>query len=113
MADRLRVETDLVEVQAPNGVTWTRAPGGSSSPAELLRELTELTKHHVEREWDWWQEGRREQEHDRQWAVLNEWSNGAPEPDDGGDPGAATKAYLDEMDRRTEAERERRARLAA
>ncbi|GEM_PF-6620424 len=113
MADRLRVETDLVQVQAPNGVTWTRAPGGSSSPAELLRELTELTKHHVEREWDWWQKGRREQEHERHWAVLNEWSNGAPEPDDGGDPGAATKAYLDEMDRRTEAEREGRARLAA
>src|SRR5438067_6503972 len=113
MADRPRVETDAVQVQAPNGVTWIRAPGGRSSPADLLRELTELTKHHVEREWDWWQDGRRDQEHDRQWAILNEWDNGAPEPNDGEDPDAAAKAYLDELDRRTAVEREQRARLAA
>src|SRR6266516_2365487 len=113
MADRPRAETDVVQVPAPNGVTWTRAPGGRSSPADLLRELTELTKHHVEREWDWWQDGRRDQEHDRQWAILNEWENGTPERDDGPDPDAAAKAYLDELDRRTEVERERRAELAA
>jgi hypothetical protein len=75
--------------------------------------LTELTKHHVEREWNWWQDGRQDQEHDRQWTILNEWDNGTPERDDGGDPDVAAKAYLDELDRRTEGERERRATLAA
>jgi hypothetical protein len=113
MGKPLHVRTDAVQVVAPNGVTWTRAPEGRSSPEDLLRELTELTKHHVEREWDWWQDGRREQEHDRQWAILHEWDNGAVGPDDGGDPEAAAQAVLDDVDRRVKAERDRRAALAA
>lgn len=107
------VDVKAVQVVAPNGVTWTRIPGGRSSPPDLLRELAELTKGHVEREWDWWQDGRREQEHDRQWAVLSEWNNRASEPEERVDPDAAVKAYLDECDRRFEAERQRRADLAA
>jgi hypothetical protein len=112
VADSRRVSTGALEVRAPNGVVWTRVPDGRSSPSDLLAQLVELRKGHVEREWDWWQDDRREQEHDRQWAVLIEWDNGAPPSPDGQDPDAVAQAYLDEVDLSMEVERRKRADLA-
>jgi hypothetical protein len=77
-----------------------------------LRELADLVKDHVEREWDWWEEGRREKEHERQWAVLGEWDNGAKAPS-GSDPGTAAKACMEDFDRRWEEQRREREVLAA
>jgi hypothetical protein len=112
MADR-RAHAGAIQVQAPNGVVWTRVPDGRSSPADVLRELAELGKGHIERGWDWWQEGRRELEHDRQWAILAEWDNGAPDPPEHRDPEAAATAYREDFDRQLEAERQQRGDLAA
>ncbi|MDO3704041.1 hypothetical protein Q3W71_20450 [Micromonospora sp. C28SCA-DRY-2] len=103
---------DAVQVVAPNGVTWTRIPDGRSSPADLLRELAQLTMNHVEREWDWWQEGRAQQEHDRQWAILGEWDNGASRRKPHQDPEASAEAFLAECDRRHEVEKQQRAARA-
>lgn len=105
-------KTDALTVQAPNGVVWTRKPGGRSSAGDLLRELTDLVKDHIEREWDWWEEGRRDKEHERQWAVLAEWDNGAKDPP-GFDPDAAAKAWMEDFDRRMEEQRRERKALAA
>ena len=101
-----------VQVRAPDGVLWTRVPDGRSSPADLLQELADLGKAHTDREWDWWQEGRREQEHDRQWAVLGEWDNGAPGPTERREHETAA-TYLEDIDRRLEAKRKLRADLVA
>jgi hypothetical protein len=77
-----------------------------------LRELADLVKDHIEREWDWWEEGRRDKEHERQWAVLAEWENGARNPP-GVDLDAAAKAHTEDLDRRMEEQRsEREARAA-
>jgi hypothetical protein len=74
--------------------------------------LVELGKNHVEREWDWWEDGRREREHERQWAILSEWNNGAPKPRMG--KGRDTvQAYLHDVDRDIEAEAQRRVDVAA
>jgi hypothetical protein len=64
-----------IQVTAPSGVTWTRLPGPTSTGAELLRALTNLRGMYsdVSRQWSWWQEGRRDQEHDRVWRILREW----------------------------------------
>lgn len=113
MADLNQAETEVLRVQAPNGVTWTRVAGGRSGSADLLRELAVLGKGHVEREWDWWQDGRREQEHDRQWAVLGEWDNGARERAELAGSDSSIEAYLEDLDRRAEATRQRRVDLAA
>jgi hypothetical protein len=78
----------------------------------LLRELADLAKDHIEREWDWWEEGRRDKEHERQWAVLAEWDNGAKDPP-GIDPDAAAKTYMEDLDRRMAKERREREALAA
>ena len=84
------VRSDALQARAPNGTLWTRRPDGRGSAGDLLRELTDLGKNHIEREWDWWEDGRRDKEHDRQWAVLAEWDNGAKDPPDF-DPEAASK----------------------
>jgi len=105
-------KTEALTVQAPNGVVWTRKPGGQSSADDLLRELADLVKEHVEREWDWWEEGRRDKEHERRWAVLAEWDNGAEDPP-GFDPDAAATAWMEDFDRRGEEQRREREALAA
>src|SRR5215475_11508498 len=102
-----------VQVEAPNGVVWTRIPGGRSTPAELLRQLAEIRKDHVELEWDWWQEGRREQEDERRWAILREWENDAPNRPDEPQAEAAANAYVEDFDRRMKAKERQRVRLAA
>jgi hypothetical protein len=48
-----RAGTTALEVQAPNGVVWTRRPDGRSSQSDLLTQLIDLCKGHIEREWDW------------------------------------------------------------
>lgn len=101
------------QVEAPNGVVWTRIPSGRSTPADLLRQLAELGKDHVEREWDWWQEDRPEHERERQWTILREWENGAPDPPDEQDAEATARAYMTDFDRRMKAKEKQRARLAA
>ena len=103
--------SDAPQVRAPNGVVWTRRPDGRSSAADLLRVLADLGKNHIQREWDWWGDGRRDKEHDRQWAVLAEWDNGAKDPP-GFDPEAASKAYTEVFDRRMEEQRRAREVLA-
>ncbi|GAA2183468.1 hypothetical protein [Micromonospora lupini] len=113
MTDGRRAESDAMQVLAPNGVTWTRIVDGRSSPADLLRELAQLTMGHVEREWDWWQEGRAQQEYDRRWAILGEWDNGAPQREAHQDPEASAEEFLAECDRRDEAKKQQRAARAA
>jgi hypothetical protein len=111
MAGKLE-NNSVLTVQAPNGVVWTRKPGGRSNADDLLRELAELAKGHIEREWDWWEEDRRDKEHERQWAVLGEWDNGAVAPP-GVDPAAAADAYMKDLQRQLEVERAEREVLAA
>jgi hypothetical protein len=107
-----QLRSDVPQVRAPNGVVWTRRPAGRSSAADLLRELADLGKNHIEREWDWWEDGRRDKEYDRQWAVFAEWENGAKDPA-GFDPEAASKAYMEDFHRRMEEQRRAREVLAA
>lgn len=78
-------EATTVRITAPNGVTWTRRPGGSSTGQQLLHALTELQGMYsdVSHRWNWWQEGREEQEHDRVLQVVREWDNGAPSCSEG------------------------------
>lgn len=102
MIDGSCADADTVEVVAPNGVTWTRVAGGRSRPADVLRELTELAKDRVECEWDWWQEGRAEQERARQHAVLGEWDNGADRGKTQQERDAMLAALTAEWDRREE-----------
>ena len=47
------------------------------------------------------------------WAVLGEWDNGAPQPAAHVDSDAVAQTYLDEFDRRREAERQQRADLVS
>jgi hypothetical protein len=51
---------DDLLVTAPDGVAWRRRLGGTTSGAEFLRALEELTGSpgEVASEWNWWQEGR-------------------------------------------------------
>lgn len=103
----------MVQVTAPSGVTWTRRQGGRSTESELLQALEELpTMGHVSRQWNWWQEGRRDQEHDRLWRILDEWDNGVPEVSEE-EAEAFAQAEMDKVDERLEADRRRRADLVA
>jgi hypothetical protein len=106
-------DTSPVQLVASNGVVWTRTPGGRSKPDDLLRILSGFTKGLVEREWDWWQEGRQQKESAQRWAVLREWDNGAPQPEEPADDDALAEAALDDHELWLEAERQRRADLAA
>ncbi|GAA4561022.1 hypothetical protein [Pseudonocardia xishanensis] len=102
------------QVTAPNGVAWTRAPGGTTSGHQLLEALNGISGIYgdVPRRWNWWEEGRQRREHDRHMAVLEEWDNGAEElPPDESE--ARMKAWSDDFDKRYEEERRRRAQLAA
>lgn len=103
----------MVQVTAPNGVTWTRRQGGRSTGSELLQALEELARMgDVSRQWNWWQEGRRDQEHDRLWRILGEWDNGVPEVTEE-EAEAFAQAEMDKADERLEADRRRRADLMA
>ncbi len=72
--------SDLI-ITAPNGVAWKRLPGGTSSGPEFLAALEALTSFSaVERQWNWWQEARREQEHDQLLDVIKQWDHAEPPP---------------------------------
>jgi hypothetical protein len=109
----VRTDGDVIQVEAPSGVVWTRCSGGRTTPSDLLRELEKLGKGIVEQEWDWWQEGRRDREHKRQMEVLREWENGAVESTEDVDAKASAKAYMEDFDRRCEAKRQQREALVA
>lgn len=104
------------QVTTANGVTWTRQPGGTSTADELVEALSVMGRMYsdVALQWDWWEEGRREQEHERVWRVLREWDNGA---DRRGHTEEEIEAFLqansDKVDKRIAADKERRARLVA
>jgi hypothetical protein len=102
---------DLV-ITAPNGVTWRRQPGGTSSAAEFLNALAALTGFwtDVNRRWNWWEEGREDQEHDRIWNVLKQWEHAAPPPG-GYRPVEEIRADLDA--KQAERDKQRQARAAA
>jgi hypothetical protein len=73
---------DLI-VTAPNGVAWKRNPGAASSRPDFLAALEAVTAGSVAaaaREWNWWQEGRPQQERDRAMGVLREWNHATPPP---------------------------------
>lgn len=110
---RNRRQGTEIQVSAPNGVTWTRCPDGTSTTKQLLQALDGLrTVYRDEAEWSWWEEGRRDMEHDRHWRVLRSWDNGAPKstPEEAE---ASAQAQLDELDLKLEQDRARRAELVA
>ncbi len=115
MSEKRKREAEI-QVTAPSGVTWTRRPGATSTGPELLQALADLPGMYgdVSRQWNWWQEGRRDQEHDRLWQILREWDNGAPKREDTKEEDEALgQAELDKVDKSLEADRERRADLVA
>ena len=102
-----------IQVTAPSGVTWTRRPDGTSSGQQLLEALDGFrTVHSDVSLWTWWEEGRRDREHDRHWRILREWDNGAPKstPEEAED---FAQAQLDDLDLELEQDRARRADLVA
>jgi hypothetical protein len=109
-----RGQSSAIQVTASNGVTWTRHPDGSSTRQQLLNALDGIRGIYgdVARRWNWWEEGRRELEHDRHWRVLREWDNGAPQttPEEAE---AVAQTQLDDIDHRLEQDRLRRADLVA
>lgn len=71
---------DLV-VTAPNSVAWKRRAGCTSSPSEFLTALEVLSRFwDVDHQWNWWQEHRRDEEHDRLFNVLGQWDHATPPP---------------------------------
>lgn len=104
-----------VQITAPNGVTWTRLPGATSTGSQLLQALAGMRGLYtdVSRQWSWWQEGRRDQERDRVWRILREWDNGAPHGEyTDEEEEALGQAELDEIKKDLEEDRRRRADLA-
>ncbi|MEH1129428.1 hypothetical protein [Micromonospora sp. CPCC 206061] len=69
-----------MRVTASNGVTWTRRPGMTSTAEQLLQALSDLTGIYSDpaRQWNWWQEGRRDQEYDLVLQVVSEWDKYGP-----------------------------------
>lgn len=101
---------------APNGVTWTRRPGATSTGPELLQALADLRGMYsdVSRQWNWWQEGRRDQEHDRIWQIINKWDNGAPVREyTEEEADALGQAELDKVSKSLEEDQRRRAAFVA
>ncbi len=70
---------DLI-VTAPNGVTWRRRPGGTSSGAEFLATLATPADSggRIAREWNWWQDGRQHLEEDQILDVIRQWEHAPP-----------------------------------
>lgn len=104
-----------IQTTAPNGVTWTRVAGGMSTSPQLLQALADLRGFStVSHQWNWWQEGRRDQEHDRLWEVLGEWENSADRREHTEvELEAFAQAELDKVDKRLEEDRQRRTDLVA
>src|SRR5579872_1693904 len=69
-------------VTAPNGVSWKRRAGGSSSAEEFLAALEVMTDSagRIVREWNLWQEGRQAREHGQIMDVIRQWEHSAPPP---------------------------------
>lgn len=98
-------------VTAPNGVAWKRHEGCTSSASEFLAALDESSRFwDVGHQWNWWQEGRRQEEHDRLWKVLEQWDHAAP-PVGGylSDDDLQVQARLDAKQARREEQRALRA----
>jgi hypothetical protein len=74
-------EPDLT-VTAPNGVSWKRQAGGSSSAEEFLAALEVMTDSagRIAREWNLWQEGLQAREHGQMIDVIRQWEHAAPPP---------------------------------
>src|SRR6266545_607646 len=111
----LSAKTDdaRVQVTAPNGVTWTRRLGGTSTGAQFLRALDDyIAVHDISRRWNWWEEGREEQERQALWAIVSEWDNGAPASTSEDDE-AFLQDWEAEWDRKRQAEEQRRADVVA
>jgi hypothetical protein len=102
-------QSDVVRVTAPNGVVWTRCSGCASTGPELLHAMEELrTIGDVSTVWNWWQEGREQQERDRVMQVVLQWDNGAPEL-----PVEGMAEFTRKFDKQWEEKKRRRAELAA
>jgi hypothetical protein len=69
-------EPDLI-VTAPNGVSWKREAGGSSSAEEFLAALEVMTDSagRIAREWNLWQEGRQARAHGQIMDVIRQWEH--------------------------------------
>ncbi|SDU25445.1 hypothetical protein [Jiangella alkaliphila] len=102
-----------VMITASNGVRWTRRLEGRSTGPEFLQALEDFCRtSDLSRQWNWWQEGRRDHEHDWLWQILSEWDNGAPQKSEEEAEDFA-QAEMDKLDERREADRRRRADLVA
>lgn len=110
--DQVEVPTDAAAslvVTAPNGVAWKRHAGCASSATDFLAALDELSRFwHVDHQWDWWQEGRRDEEDERLHKVLEQWDHAAP-PVGGYLSVSDLEARLDAKQARREEERALRA----
>lgn len=108
------VEEPVVRVTSSNGVTFTRRPGGRSTGPELLRALEEMRGLYtdVARQWNRWEEGRRDIEHDRIMAVFQEWDNSASEKSQE-EVDALVQATHDDVDRSIQEDQKRRDELVA
>ncbi|MBB6375936.1 hypothetical protein BKA01_003194 [Pseudonocardia eucalypti] len=108
-----KTEQATIQFTAPNGVRWTRSATGKSTGTQLLEALTELREFYdVSRQWNWWEEGRSEQEHGRVWAILHEWENEAGDGEYTKEElEAVMQAQADAVGRRLEQDRKRRAEL--
>lgn len=105
-----------VQFTAPNGVIWTRQPGGTSTGAQLLEALSLFGRMNTDVAllWNWWEEGRHKRENDRVWGIVEEWDNGAPgSEDDEEDLETFQRRWREEADRKIEVEKQRRADLVA
>ncbi|WUI01561.1 hypothetical protein OHR68_06995 [Spirillospora sp. NBC_00431] len=72
--------SDLI-VTAPNGVTWKRLPGATTGGTEFLAALKSLAGFDdVARQWNVWEEGQRDKEHQQLIAVLKQWNHASPPP---------------------------------
>ncbi|NDL56620.1 hypothetical protein [Phytoactinopolyspora mesophila] len=108
-----RVPEGAIQVTAPNGVTWTRQPEGRSTASEFLHALDDFCRlEDLSRQWNWWQEGRRDQEHDRLWQIVSEWDNGAPKVSKA-EAEAFAQAEMGKVHESLEADRKHRTDLVA
>lgn len=106
--------TGSVQVTASNGVTWTRRPGSRSTGAQLLQALREWPGIYrdLPRQWNWWEEGRRDREQAALRQIIEEWDNGAPELSEA-ELDALMQEQRDMVDQRLEASKQRRTTLVA
>lgn len=109
----LKSDSAAIQVTAPNGVVWTRHSDGTSTPDEFLRALADSRKlHNMSTQWNWSEDGRRDQEHDRVMQVVLQWDNGAPQSTDE-EAEAFAEAELAKLDAKLEEEKRERAALVS